>query len=62
MVNKIKHIPQQKKHCDFNIKIKLTNFTEGVIKKPIAIPGTYQRIEQKPQGFLDVLKLLSLVL
>ena len=27
---------------DFNIKIKLTNFTEGVIKKPIAIPGSYQ--------------------
>ena len=38
------------------IQLSLDKFTEGVIKKPIAIPGTYQRIEQKPQGFLDVLK------
>ena len=39
---------------DFNIKIKLTNFTEGVIKKPIAIPGSYQRIEQHHKGIQDI--------
>ena len=39
---------------NLNIKIKLTNFTEGVIKKPIAIPGTYQRIEQYYKGIKDI--------
>ena len=29
-----------------NIKIQLSHFTNGIIKKPIAIPDTYQRIEQ----------------
>ena len=38
------------------IQLSLNKFTEGVIKKPIAIPGTYQRIEQRPQGFLDIIK------
>jgi len=38
------------------IQLSLDKFTEGVIKKPIAIPGTYQRIEQRPQGFLDIIK------
>ena len=37
-----------------NIKIKLSNFTEGVIKKPIAIPNTYQRIEQHHKGISDI--------
>ena len=41
---------------DLNIKIKLSNFTEGVIKKPIAIPGTYQRIEQHYKGIMDIPK------
>ena len=39
---------------NLNIKIKLSNFTEGVIKKPIAIPGTYQRIEQHYKGIKDI--------
>ena len=38
------------------IQLSLDKFTDGIIKKPIAIPGTYQKIEQHPQGFLDVLK------
>ena len=39
---------------NLNIKIKLSNFTEGVIKKPIAIPGTYQRITQHYKGIKDI--------
>lgn len=39
---------------NLNIKIKLSNFTEGVIKKPIAIPGTYQRVEQHHKGIEDI--------
>ena len=38
------------------IQLSLDKFTDGIIKKPIAIPGTYQKIEQRPQGFLDVIK------
>lgn len=39
-----------------HIQLGLDKFTEGVIRKPIAIPGSYQRIEQHPQGFLDVVR------
>ncbi|WP_373100522.1 MULTISPECIES: YfcC family protein [Pasteurellaceae] len=37
-----------------NIKIALSNFTEGTIRKPIAIPGSYQRVEQNPKGIKDI--------
>ena len=33
------------------IKIPLEKFTSGDIYKPIAIPGTYKKVEPKPQGF-----------
>ncbi|WP_439257199.1 YfcC family protein [Lonepinella sp. BR2271] len=39
---------------NLNIKIKLNNFLEGTIKKPIAIPGTYQQVEQQPKGIKDI--------
>ena len=29
---------------DLNIKIVLSSFTEGKIRKPIAIPGSYHRV------------------
>jgi len=38
-----------------NIKIQLSNFTNGIIKKPIAIPDTYQRIEQHEKGITDMI-------
>lgn len=41
---------------DFHIQLELSKFEDGTIKKPIAIPGTYTRIEQHPQGLLDVIK------
>lgn len=37
-----------------NIKIDLKNFTEGVIRKPVAVPGSYQRVEQNPKGVQDI--------
>lgn len=40
---------------NLNIKMNINKFVDGSIKKPIAIPGTYQRIEQSPQGLLSVI-------
>lgn len=37
------------------IKVPLKNFEDGSIYKPIAIPGTYEKIKQTPQGPLQVL-------
>jgi len=37
-----------------NINIAVEQFTNGTIRKPIAIPGTYARLEQAPKGFGDV--------
>lgn len=38
-----------------NIRMSINKFVDGSIKKPIAIPGTYQRIAQSPQGLLSVI-------
>ena len=38
-----------------NINIDINKFLDGSITKPIAIPNTYQRIEQSPQGLIDLL-------
>lgn len=32
------------------LKIRLEKFTGGDISKPVAIPGTYRRVESRPQG------------
>ncbi|WP_386687304.1 YfcC family protein [Lonepinella sp. MS14437] len=37
-----------------NVKIKLNNFLEGKIRKPIAIPGTYRQVEQQPKTLKDI--------
>ena len=36
---------------DYKIKIPLDSFKRGYIKKPISIPGTYKRINEKPTNF-----------
>lgn len=41
---------------DLNIKIPIGKFTSGDIYKPINIPGTYKKLEAKPQGFFDFVK------
>ena len=38
-----------------HIEVPLKNFTDGSIKKPIAIPNSYKKIKQSPQGPLAVL-------
>ncbi|TDQ56977.1 putative ion transporter superfamily protein YfcC [Mesocricetibacter intestinalis] len=48
-------LPATKESLDqLNIKIELSNFTEGVIRKPVAVPGSYQRVEQNPKGLQDI--------
>ncbi|WP_421205549.1 YfcC family protein [Aeromonas enteropelogenes] len=37
-----------------NINIDVAQFINGTIRKPIAIPGTYERLEQAPKGLGDV--------
>ncbi|MEG0007977.1 MAG: YfcC family protein [Aeromonas sp.] len=37
-----------------NINIGVEQFTNGTIRKPIAIPGTYERLAQAPKGLTDV--------
>ncbi|MBA6156174.1 YfcC family protein [Tenacibaculum sp. S7007] len=39
-----------------NINIPLEKFVSGGIYKPISIPGTYQKLDSKPQGFIDFIK------
>ena len=52
----IKLIPPQQTLLIISISKLNSNFTEGVIKKPIAIPGTYQRVEQHHKGIEDITK------
>lgn len=37
-----------------NITVPFENFINEDIKKPVAIPGSYNELEQRPQGFMDV--------
>jgi len=39
-----------------NIKIPLEKFENGDIWKPVGIPGTYQKLEAKPQGLLQFIQ------
>ena len=39
-----------------HIQLKLNKFTDGIIQSPIAIPGSYHKIAQQPQGFLEIIK------
>ncbi len=38
------------------IKIPLEKFTSGDIWKPVSIPNTYRRVEQKPQGISEFIQ------
>lgn len=46
----------QEKLNNYKITIPYENFKNGSIMKPVAIPGTYHAIEQKPQGLIAFLK------
>ena len=43
----------QKTLDDLQVKIPLEKFTSGAIYKAISIPGTYQKLEARPQGFIE---------
>ena len=38
----------------FAIKVDVKKFTDGSISKPVAIPGTYEKVKQNPQGLKNV--------
>lgn len=39
-----------------SVKISLQKFAAGNIRKPISIPGTYQKLANNPQGFVKILQ------
>ncbi len=49
--NSINLDASQKTLDDLGVKIPLEKFTSGAIYKPISIPGSYKKLEAKPQGF-----------
>lgn len=49
-------LPLTQKTLDsLGIHIALQKFTDGDIRKPVSIPGTFQKQERNPQGFIAVL-------
>ncbi|WP_040213368.1 YfcC family protein [Clostridium polynesiense] len=38
------------------VKVDVEKFKDESINKPVAIPGTYERVPSNPQGFMEVLK------
>lgn len=41
---------------ELNITMPLSNFKEGKVTKPVAIPNTYKQLESKPQGIIELFK------
>ncbi len=39
-----------------HIRIPLNKFSEGAIRKPVSVPGTYHQLPEKAQGPVDVLQ------
>ncbi|MEG2353569.1 MAG: YfcC family protein [Clostridium sp.] len=52
----ITELPATQQTLDkLNVKATLDKFTDGSITKPIAIPGTYEKITQNPQGLKEII-------
>lgn len=47
--------PTQEALDELGVTGSLEKFLDGSISKPVAVPGTYERVEQKPQGILKIL-------
>lgn len=47
--------PTQASLDELGVTGNLDKFLDGTISKPVAIPDTYERVEQKPQGPLQIL-------
>ncbi|MDO4680412.1 MAG: YfcC family protein [Aerococcus sp.] len=53
----VKELPANQATLDkLEISVPLNNFKNGSMRKPIAVPNTYQKIEQRPQGFVALMK------
>lgn len=56
-IGEVSSIPATQEELDkLGIKIELSKFTDGIIKKPVAIPETYKKIDQQPKGLVDLIK------
>ncbi|SHH38832.1 Uncharacterized membrane protein YfcC, ion transporter superfamily [Clostridium collagenovorans DSM 3089] len=52
-----KEMPATQETLDkLNVKATLEKFTDGSIKKPVSVPGTYEKIEQNPQGLKEIIQ------
>src|SRR5688572_12627913 len=50
-------LPLTQKTLDsLGIQIQLQKFTEGDIRKPVSVPGTFKTLERNPQGFISILQ------
>src|ERR1700712_5124379 len=38
------------------LKISIQKFINGEVLKPVSVPGTYQKLDRHPQGFIDILQ------
>ena len=47
--------PTQDTLDELGVTGNLDKFLDGSISKPVAVPGTYEKVEQQPQGFFEVL-------
>lgn len=47
--------PTQETLDELGVTGNLDKFLDGSISKPVAIPGTYEKVEQTPQGIFDLL-------
>ena len=47
--------PTQKSLDELGVTGNLNKFLDGSISKPIAVPGTYERVDQEPQGVFKIL-------
>ena len=47
--------PTQETLDELGVTGNLDKFLDGTISKPVAIPGTYETVEQNPQGVFEIL-------
>lgn len=51
----IKELPATQETLDeLGVKVEIEKFTSGELKKPISVPGTYERLQQRPQPISSV--------
>lgn len=52
----VKEMPANQETLDqFGVNNDISKFVDGSINKPVAIPGTYEKVEQQPQGLLKII-------